>query len=244
MLSRIKIEQQPGYILHRHAYRESSLLLEIFTRNHGRLTVNARGCRRKKSGVLGLLLPFNPLFLSWSGRGEIPILTVIEPQKFHRQFNFTTASCGYYCNELIQKLLHRHDSHTKLYEHYHVLMLALLRGDDPFSVLRIFEKYLLQEIGFGLVLDHDAETGEMIEHTTRYRYVLQKGPVATADEHPNTIDGATLIALKNEVFESTQQQLQARQLLRALLSHQLQGKSLRSRRVMQAITQYQNRFAQ
>lgn len=240
----MKVEQQPGYILHRRSYRESSLLIEIFTPDFGRLVLIAKGCRREKSRVRGLFLPFKPLLLSWTGKGELPILTSIEQTEFCPQLNAPSVVCGYYINELILKLLHRHDPHKLLYDRYQQSIFELFDNKKPHSTLRIFEKYLLQEIGFGLVLDHDVESGEIIVEEQNYQYFPRKGPVATHavnSEHGYIIAGSTLIALRKEEFASEQEQFQAQRLTRLLIDTQLNGKELRSRRVMWEMKRYKER---
>ncbi len=237
----MKVYQQPSYILHRRAYKESSLLVEIFTRDFGRLTLIAKGCRREKSRVRGLFLPFKPLLISWTGKGELPILTSIEQTEFYPQLDISGVTCGYYINELILKLLHRHDPHQLLYDKYHQAVFQLLDNEKPHTILRIFEKHLLREIGFGLVLDHDVESGEMINEHHNYQYFPQKGPIATHavnGTQSNIISGSSLMALQKEKFESEQEQIQAQRLTRWLINIQLSGKELRSRRVMQEMKCY------
>ena len=239
-MPRVKINQQPAYLLHRRPYSESSLLLDVFTREHGRLTLIAKGCRKKKNQPQGLFLPFKPLLISWTGKGELPILTSIEPVGFLPLPDITGINCGYYINELILKLLHRHDSHELLFDKYNALFHNLVNKKDPYSVLRVFEKYLLQEIGFGLVLDHDVVTGEVISGDQEYRYLPQQGPVVSLDSERETISGETLLALLHEEFSNNKQKRQARQLTRFLIDIQLNGKELRSRRVIREIKRYQN----
>ena len=216
-------------------------MIEIFTPNFGRLALIAKGCRREKSRIRGLFLPFKPLLFGWTGKGELPILTSIEQTEFCPQLDVLGVVCGYYLNELTLKLLHRHDPHQLLYNKYQYAVFELLDKQNRHTILRIFEKYLLQEIGFGLVLGHDAESGETITATRHYQYLPQKGPVVTQPlngEQDNIIFGATLIALQKEKFESQQEHLQAQRLTRLLIDIQLSGKELRSRRVMQEIKQY------
>ncbi len=234
----MKVDQQPGYLLHRRAYRESSLLVEIFTRNHGRLALLAKGCRRNKSRQQGLFLSFKPLLVSWAGKGELPILTAIEQTRYCPQPDAPGVACGFYMNELILKLLHRHDPHERLYDKYDESISALIDKKNPYVVLRIFEKYLLQETGFGLVLEHDAETGQSILADSNYQYLPQKGPVITGGSQGNIISGATLIALQSEEFKSDKEKIQARLLTRWLIDIQLHGKELRTRRVVRAMKRY------
>ena len=216
-------------------------MVEIFTPCFGRLTLIAKGCRREKSRIRGLFLPFQPLLLSWSGKGELPFLTSIEQTEFCPQLTAPGVTCGYYINELILKLLHRHDPHKLLYDKYHQAICELLNNEKPHAILRIFEKYLLQETGFGLVLDHDVESGEIITKDHNYQYLPQRGPIATHftnSEQGNIISGATLIGLRKEKFDSEQDQFQAQRLTRSLIDIQLKGKELRSRRVMWEMQHY------
>ena len=231
-MAQVKVEQQAAYLLHRRPYSETSLLLDIFSRDHGRLALIAKGCRKKKTQAQGLFLPFKPLLVSWTGKGELPILTSIEHQGFLPLPDKTGINCGYYVNELLLKLLHRHDSHEALFGRYNSFFYSLSKGKDPNSMLRIFEKHLLQEIGFGLVLDHDVETGEIILGHHDYQYIPQKGPVATTNTQTANISGETLIALQMESFASETQKREARGLTRMLIDLQLNGKELRSRRVI------------
>ena len=239
-MNRKKVDQQAGFILHRRPYSESSLLVEAFTREFGRLTLIAKGCRRKKTQPQGLFLPFKPLLISWTGKGEMPILTGIEQLGFTPPLSGTRIGCGYYINELILKLLHRHDAHEALFEKYQEQMLALSDQQDPFVILRIFEKYLLREIGFGLILDHDVETGEAIRHDMNYRYSPEKGPALAARHESDVISGTTLIALDKEQFLTREDQRQANRLTRYLIDLQLNGKSLRTRRVIHEIKRFQH----
>jgi len=234
----MKVSRQPGFILHRRPYRESSFLVEIFSRKFGRLTLIAKGCRRKNSRVQGLFLSFKPLLLGWAGKGELPILTSIELSGFYKQPDSTGISCGYYINELILKLLHRYDPHELLYDKYAESISQLLDNQNPNTVLRVFEKYLLQETGFGLVLDHDVDTGEAITKSFSYQYVPQKGPILANSTNDNIVSGATLIALQTGEFNSDRERNQAQQLTRTLIDIQLNGKQLRSRRIVREMKRY------
>ncbi len=239
-MNRKKVDQQAGFILHRRPYSESSLLVEVFTREFGRLTLIAKGCRKKKTQPQGLFLPFKPLLVSWTGKGELPILTGIEQPGFAPPLSSTGISCGYYINELILKLLHRHDAHETLFEKYQEQILALADRQDPFVVLRIFEKYLLREIGFGLILDHDVESGEAIRPDMNYHYFPEKGPVLAASGEKGGIRGSTLIALDKERFPTRENHRQANRLTRYLIDLQLNGKPLRSRRVMREMKRFRH----
>jgi DNA repair protein RecO (recombination protein O) len=236
----VKHNQQPGYVLHTRPYSETSLLVDVFSRHHGRFMLLAKGARRQKSTMRGMLLPFTPLLLSWAGKGQLPILTVAEPGGYAENLSRQWVQSGYYVNELILKLLHRFDEHARLYDYYDHTIQALSSGTDASSVLRVFEKRLLQEIGFGMILDHDVETGEAIDPNGNYHYVPHRGPVLANGNRASvtSVSGSTLRALQEERFDSAESSRQARTLSRSLIIQQLGGKELRSRRVMLQVQRY------
>ena len=239
-MARHRIEQQPGFILHRRPYSESSLLLEVFTREYGRLTLIAKGSRRSKQRSVGLFIPFKPLLISWNGKGNLPVLTGIEPQRFALDLSASARACAYYQNELLLKLLHLHDSNQKLFDCYRHSLVVLEQGMDPHAVLRIFEKHLLREIGFGLILDHDAATGEAIREDAYYDYVPEKGPVRAPVPDVLAISGRTLKALNDEKFMSREQLQEAMRLTRKLIDLQLNGKTLRTRKVIHSMKSFKD----
>ena len=206
--------------------------------------VLAKGARRQKSGMRGVLMPFKPLLLSWSGKGQLPILIAAESQGFVGDLVGRQLHAGYYINELILKLLHRFDEHKDLYDAYDKTVRSMITNKDVNVQLRLFEKKLLQEIGFGIILDHDVESGKTIEETSSYRYLPQFGPVVAGDTNQAglQISGKTLIAFKNEHLLSVESERQARLLTRNLIDQQLGGKELRSRRIMRQILRYQKKF--
>ena len=240
-MAKYRVEQQSGFILHRRPFSESSLLVDVFTREYGRLTLMAKGSRRAKSRITGLFIPFKPLLLSWGGRGELPVLTGIESLQHYLNLDYIGRSCGYYKNELLLKLLHRYDSHEILFDKYEESLFALMKRQNPFTVLRIFEKYLLQETGFGLILDREVETGEAINPGGYYNYHPLRGPVYTPKTDPLAVSGQTLIALHTEIFETELQHKEARWLNRMLINIQLNGKTLSTRRVAESMRHFMER---
>ncbi len=237
-MAKHRINQQSGFILHRRPYSETSLLIDVFTRGYGRLTLIAKGSRRNKQRAVGLFIPFKPLLLSWSGKGNLPVLTGIESSRFAEELSASARSCAYYQNELLLKLLHRFDSNEKLFDHYRDSLVALEKGIDPHAVLRIFEKCLLREIGFGLILDHDALSGQAINEDAYYDYVPEKGPVLTLSPGAASIRGKTLKAFHDDKFESREQIHEAMQLTRKLIDRQLNGEVLRTRKVVYAMKKF------
>lgn len=236
----MKVDQQPAYLLHARPFSESSLLVDVFTREHGRLMLMAKGARRAKSRARGVLLPFKPLLVSWTGKGQLPILTSVEQSQHTDEMSGLRLASGFYLNELLLRLLHRHDAHETLFEHYRSAVEQLVSAQPPRQVLRIFEKKLLHDIGFGAVLDRDAETGEAIASEQQYHYVLEKGPVRAHESGAYTlsVSGRTLEALREECFQSELELQEAQRLTRILIDRQLNGRVLRSRRVMQEMSKY------
>jgi len=159
----MRVHQQQAYVLLNRPYSETSWLVEVFSRDYGRLTLMAKGARRIKSKLKGSLLPFQPLLLSWVGKGEMPTLTSAEiDQSGYRLLDHELKGdalvCGFYCNELIINLLHRHDPHTKLFDDYHAVIMSLSKNLGPENVeskkmtlanlLRRFEQVLMRETGY------------------------------------------------------------------------------------------------
>lgn len=242
-MARHRFHQELGFILHRRPYSESSLLVDVFTREHGRLTLIAKGSRRNKQRSAGLFIPFKPLLLSWSGKGNLPVLTDIESCRFALDLKAPARACGYYANELLLKLLHRYDSNEKLFDRYQESLFALEKGMDPHSALRIFEKHLLREIGFALILDHDALSGEAIKEDAYYDYVPEKGPVHSLAPDAFATSGQTLIAFKNEKFKTREQLQEAMRLTRKLIDLQLNGKTLHTRNVVHSMKKFKSAYS-
>jgi DNA repair protein RecO (recombination protein O) len=227
----MRIAQEPAFVLHHHEYGETSLLLEVLTRWHGRLGVIAKGARRARSPLRPALIPFQPLVIGFSGRGELPTLTAAEPLAAAPVLAGQTLFCGLYLNELLLRLLHRHDPHERLFERYAEALTALASCDNAESVLRVFEKRLLDELGFGLVLDHEVGTGTPVRARQAYRYQPELGPVPVGDAAGAgiAVGGDTLLALAAERLDSPETLREAKRLLRALLARQLGERPLVSR---------------
>lgn len=227
----MRIAQEPAFVLHHHEYGETSLLLEVLTRWHGRLGVVAKGARRARSPLRSTLIPFQPLVIGFSGRGELPTLTAAEALTAAPALAGQTLFCGLYLNELLLRLLHRHDPHERLFVRYAEALAALAGNDPSEAVLRVFEKRLLEELGFGLVLDHEVGSGAPVQAGCQYRYLPEQGPVrADASSHDGiAIGGATLLALANERLDNAETLREAKRLLRALLARQLGERPLVSR---------------
>ena len=231
----MRVSQEPAYVLHHYDYGETSLLLEMFTHQHGRLGLIAKGARRPRSPLRPALIPFQPLAVSFSGRGELPTLTTVEPTEHASVIAGEALFCGLYLNELLLRLLHRHDPHERLFASY-AQALGRLGAESKFeATLRIFEKRLLEEIGFGLVLDHDVQDGKVLQPEQRYRYLPERGPVlaATTEDDGIAMQGASLLALARESLEDEEALAEVKRLMRALLARHLGARPLTTRDLFQ-----------
>lgn len=226
-----RIALQPAFLLHRKPYRDTSLLIEAFTAEHGRLGLVARGARGRRGGMQGLLQPFQALLLSWSGRGELATLTAAESQGVPLALKGDSVISGFYLNELLIRLLPRHDSHPELYRRYVTTLHQLAAiGPDEWA-LRLFERDLLQELGYGLLLTHEGGSGEIVVPETRYCYHPEFGPQRAGNDDVSclSVHGATLLALEQDGEAGGRTRAEAKRLMRMILSHYLGSRPLASR---------------
>ena len=217
------------YVLHRRNYRDSSFLVEVFSRDHGRLGVVARGARRRRSPWPAMLQPFYPLLLSWSGRGELKTVTDVEPNGGLSRLAAPVIFSGLYINELLIKLLAREDPHPRLFDCYDetVAQLAGLSAESSMAmqeqrILRIFEKRLLEELGYRLLLDEEAGSGRPVEAQAVYLYRTHSGPVPLPDDTPGDaeqgIRGRSLQAFSREQLDDWESLRAAKRITRAALA--------------------------
>lgn len=228
MNDRQRIELQEGFVLSRKPYRETSLLIDILSRDHGKIALVAKGARGKRAKWAGLLQPFNLLSLSWTGWSDLQTLTSVEWIGPVLRLDATRLYCGLYLNELVSRFIHRHDPHPRLFSSYAESLKALAAAANIECTLRLFELTLLNEIGYGLQLEHEAEGGKNIEPDKHYTYLPEQGPVEAALCN-ETVSGATLIGLRQKNLQHDDVLLEAKRLLRRLIAHHLGGKPLQSR---------------
>ncbi|MEJ2590365.1 MAG: DNA repair protein RecO [Candidatus Thiodiazotropha sp.] len=228
----------PACIIHRRDYRNTSLLLELFTPQEGRLPAIARGVKSARSNRSAVLQPFTPLLVGLGGRGEIRQLTHAEPEGRSYPLSGERLYCGFYLNELLMRLLERRDPFPPLYVHY-VDTLRRLASDDPADrCLRDFELVLLQELGYGLLLDQTADTGEPVEPDGIYDYFIEQGPVRAASARSDhQVHGRTLLCLHNRGFLDEQGTAEAKRLMRRVLAFYLGDKPLKSRELFHGLKQ-------
>ena len=233
---RRRTDHEPGYVLHSYPYKETSLIVEVFTRRHGRLGLLARGARRPRSAIRGMLLAFHPLGLSWSGSGELGTLRSVDWTGAHRAPSGLGLMCGFYLNELLLRLVPRDDPHERLFDAYAESLQRLAAGDEE-PVLRGFERRLLGELGYAPVLGHDAASGAPIDPQRRYVYEPDRGPVAVHGEQaaPTALRGQTLLDIANDDYARADTRDEARRLLRELIAERLGGQTLHTRTVLKEL---------
>ena len=231
---RQKIQDEPAFVLHSHPFRETSLILDVFSRSHGRLAIVARGARRPRSGLRGLLLGFQPLLLSWFGKGEVRTLHGAEWQGGQPYLQGTALMCGFYLNELLVNLLARDDPHEQLFDYYGATLQRLAHQTDHAATLRCFEKHLLQELGYALVLEREAGSDKAVQAELCYRYAVDRGVLPDGGEVPSgtPVLGKTLLDMAKDDYADPVTAQQSKQLMRVLLSHHLGGKTLHTRELI------------
>lgn len=228
-----QIQLQPAYVLHRRDYRDSSLLLEVLSADHGRVGIVARGVRGKRSSRRALLEPWRALLLSWSGRGELRTLTGVEEAGPWQPLHGERLLCGYYLNELLLRLLHRDDPQDGVCQLY-AESLARLRGESPSEpTLRRFELALLERLGYAPPLDCTAD-GAPVEADREYGYLAESGPVPAAGQRLR-VSGRSLLALAAGRFDEPAVLREAKPLLRAILRSHLGDKPLKSRELFRQL---------
>jgi DNA repair protein RecO (recombination protein O) len=233
MSARQRIDQQPGFVLHSYPYRETSLIVEVFSRDHGRIGLVAKGARRPMSQLRGVLMAFQPLLIDWSGGGEMKTLVRAEWQGGQPLLGGQALLCAYYLNELLMRLLPREDPHPVLFRAYGDALRALAAGDGQEVILRRFELALLQELGYGLQLDSDAD-GAPVRPELRYAYIIERGAVPLDEygiDDPSVVAGRVLLDMARGDFREPETLAGAKALMRRLIQHYLGGQVLQSRRV-------------
>ena len=213
-----------GYILHHRPWRETSLWLEVFSRECGKVALLAKGARRSRKRPP--LQPLQPLLLRWRKKGDLGTLVDVDPLAPQLSLEGKSLFCSFYLNELLSCLLMREDPHPELFDAYRDALACLARGGDLEVGLRHFELSLLRGIGYAPVLDHEVEYGTDIVANLTYRYEPERGPVLDSD---GWLAGRTLIALRQGTLETREERREAKRLLRLLIDQHLQGRPLKSR---------------
>ena len=224
----------PAYVLHQYPYRDTSRIIEVFTSEHGRLTLFARGANGPKAALKGILRPFQRLLVSWVGRSEACQLTAAEIDGSLTMLGKERLMSGFYLNELLLKLTERCDPHPEIFYSYASCVAALCAGESEEANLRRFEKRLLDDLGYGLELSRTA-AGRPVEPDGYYRFAAERGPQPCVAEAPGAIYGRSLADLDAETFADARSLRDAKRVLRTALDACLDGRTLKSREVMLAM---------
>lgn len=231
--ARRRVEHEPAFVLHSYPYKETSLVLEAFSQSHGRVALVARGARRPRSALRGVLMAFQPLRLSWSGIGELCNLTGAEWSGGQAVLGGAPLMSGFYLNELLMRLLPREDAHEDLFTAYAACLAQLSLDAPAAAVLRGFERRLLAELGYALSLERDAESGALLDPGTTYEYQPERGPVAANGSRSELrVSGRTLLDIAKDDYARAETREEARILMRALIGHRLGNQKLHTRSVM------------
>ena len=228
-----RINGQPAFVLHSYPYKETSLIVDLFTRHFGRIAVVAKGAKRPLSKLRGVLQTFQPLSVSWSGKQELRTLIDAEWVGGMLPIERTALLCGFYLNELLVKLLARDDPHRALFDHY-ISTLNELAHDEPAQIaLRKFERALLKETGVAADLSRSTSTRAAVEASVDYVVDPERGAreALVSDVWP-VVSGKTLLDMEREDYADPATQAQSKQLMRFLLAHHLGGVPLNTRQIL------------
>jgi DNA repair protein RecO (recombination protein O) len=240
MSSKADRQHDQAFVLHSRSFRNTSLIVEIFTREFGRFSVVARGARQNKSALYSLLQPFSHLMLQWGGGGEMP--TLYSAELNNRPLNLPNQQIysGFYLNELLMRLLHRHDPHPELFDIYRQTLEKIKQNEHVDITLRYFELDLLEQLGYGINLQNDFASGKQVNDDERYAYMLEQGPIGIidTDELSINVSGKTLRHMLQRSLMDQVERKEAKLLLRSILDHYLGHKPLKTRELLQS----RNRF--
>ena len=231
MSTQRRVQQQPAYILHHRPFRDSSQILDIVTRDYGRVALIARGSRSAKSRLAGVLRPFLPINVSWMARSDLGTLTGAESIGLPAGLRGDELLAAYYTNELILNFLHRHDPQPEIFALYGDTLRALGASPDVAPCLRSFEIELLSLLGYALNLDYEAGTRQPLRAGRNYEYRQEQGAVpVTRGSGPMVFAGEVLAGIRLQRFDDPPVLAAAGRLLREVIGHHLGGRELKSRK--------------
>lgn len=236
-MARERVTDQPAFLLHSVPYSETSLVLDLLTRDHGRVAALAKGAKRPRSALRAVLLQFQPLLVGYSGRNELRTLTGADWQGGLDSPRGHGLMSAFYLNELLMRLVAREDPHPAVFEGYELALRCLALGAPLETTLRRFEWLLLRETGVAPDLLVDT-TNEPIEADKRYIWLPTDGFMLAATG-VNLINGQTLLSLAKQEFENVEIRQQAKQLTRRILNHCLDGYPLSTRKIMQDLHKHE-----
>ncbi len=231
-----RVQQQPGYILHRRPFRDSSQILDVITRDYGKIAVVARGSRGAKSRLAGILRPFLPLRVSWVAKSDLGTLTGAETAGRPAGMVGDAMLSAYYVNELLMNFLHKHDPQSEIYSLYETTIESLVGTNHVAACLRCFELELLSLLGYAVNLDHEFGKTDALVAQQNYQYRMEQGLVAVdGDTGALVFSGAVFSDIAAQRFDDPAVLRSASQLMRAIVSFHLGGKELKSRKVLKEL---------
>lgn len=231
-----RVDTQPAWLLHHRPFRDSSRILDILSRDHGRLSLVARGARSGKSRLKGILRPFLPLSISWVSRTDLGTLTGAEMHGAHVSLEGDALLSGYYVNELLLKLMHRHDPQPEIFAMYARTITRLAGCAEPAPLLREFELELLGLLGYAVNLEHDGLQQQDLVPERRYQYRAEQGAMPIESETgPMVFSGEELLAIRRQNFADPATLRAASRLMRGVIAYHLDGKELQSRKVLREL---------
>jgi DNA repair protein RecO (recombination protein O) len=216
---------QPAFVLQQRNFRETSLIIDVLTRDFGRLSILAKGVRKTKSKTAGLLQPFVPILISYVGKAELKTLTSVEMADSFAKLTGLALYCGFYVNELISCFLHKHDPHPEVFVFYQSCLIKLAQETTLEPALRTFELDLLESIGYGL----HAETNKSSTRSASYSFDNDRGLVADAK---GLLSEKTVQAIQLRQFNDSRVLSEVKLLMRQVIDTHLQGRQLKSRAVI------------
>src|SRR5450830_1071246 len=233
-----RVSNQPGFVLHSWPYKETSLIVDVLTRDYGRIALIAKGAKRPHSQLRSVLQTFQPLQFAWTGKSEMRILTSAEWVGGMLPLEKSALLCGFYLNELLVKLLARDDAHPALFDHYVSTLNQLAHGESAPIVLRKFERALLKETGVVVDWTRCVTNGKAVEPDEMYVVDPEQGVrfPRLSDAWPK-VSGKTLLDMEKEDYSDLNTQTQSKFLMRSLLSHHLGGAQLNTRQILIDLTQ-------
>ena len=227
-----KQSNQPVYVLHTYPFKETSLVVELFSQQFGRIAAVAKGARRPHSAMRGMLQSFQLLDGTWSGKNELKTLHSLDWNAGLTLLKGEALMCGFYMNELLLRLLPREDAHENLFEYYQATLKTLAQSQDSAITLRRFELKLLQEMGYAVPLQID-ENDVAITANKTYRYEAEYGACdLNATKNGVQLSGKTMLDMARDDYSDAQTQSQSKQLMRYLLAHYLGDKPLHTRQLL------------
>ena len=223
---------QPVYVLHSYPFKETSLVVELFSKEFGRIAAVAKGARRPHSAMRGMLQSFQMLDGAWSGKNELKTLHSLDWSVGLTLLKGEALMCGFYMNELLLRLLPREDAHESLFAYYQATLKTLAESQNLAITLRRFELKLLQEMGYAVPLLQD-ENDMAIEADKNYRYEAEYGACELgATKNGIQLSGKTMLDMARDDYADSITQSQSKQLMRYLLAHYLGDKPLHTRQLL------------